>query len=126
MTLPAPILSSDSADNELMNNAKLFARYWAKINSIITWGNVVGGYTSGQMYGFTTDANGNISVTHGLGVTPRVILCQVVRPVTTSELTLRVSARSATTFTVMSFYNGLLLSSAVMPAGTGFDWRCEA
>jgi hypothetical protein len=54
----------------------------------------------------TTNSNGEQTISHGLGRTPSWVIAQVYAPRTSAELTVRVSGRSATGFTLAWYYNG--------------------
>ena len=79
--------------------------------------------TRGSVVNATTDANGVVTVTHNLGVTPVIIMTNVNGILSSNERTLRISARSSTTFSVMCFYNSTVVATS---SGWSFDWICEA
>jgi hypothetical protein len=53
-----------------------------------------------------TNSNGEQTISHGLGRTPSWVIAQVYAPRTSAELTVRVSGRSTTGFTLAWYYNG--------------------
>ena len=76
----------------------------------------------GTVTGATTDGSGLITVTHGLPSTPSLILTSVNSTTTANERTLRTYARTATTFQIQCYYNGVVVLSN---PGWGFDWFAE-
>jgi hypothetical protein len=85
-------------------------------------GTLENGRKRGQVRTGATNANGQVTVTHGLGVTPVAVLTTVATGFSTNVLVTRVVARTATTFTVASHING-----AVNANGTiDFDWVAYA
>lgn len=78
--------------------------------------------THGSVVAGATNSSGVITVTHSLGVTPANIQATVVGANSTGDMTLRRSAKTSTTFSLIYFYDGA-------NAGTNtvsFDWICEA
>jgi len=80
--------------------------------------------TRGSVVNGTTGATSNIEVTHGLGVTPIIIMTNINSSATGAERTLRINIRNSTLFQVLCYYNGAAAGSGNV--GWSFDWICEA
>lgn len=76
---------------------------------------------TGQARSFSGASNGNVTVTHKAGFTPRVVFCQSFGATGGSDFTYRIIAITSTTFTVRVFYNGSAWN-ANLDASNGFDW----
>lgn len=78
--------------------------------------------TRGTVTAGATNSSGVITVTHGLGVTPAIVMVSINGANSTSEKTLRTSARTSTTFSLIFFYGGTNAGVDTV----SFDWICEA
>jgi hypothetical protein len=79
-------------------------------------------YKRGQVRSTSTSAGGAITVTHGLGTTPIAVLVTPAVVYSGNDFTIRVIARSSTTFQVACYQNDALVPSGVID----FDWVAYA